>query len=134
MQCGHYLIKMEKTKARKMWNSSYSVMYFFGSMCSDSEHFSADELLCFIQTETCQLRPSCRTVQTDTSSVSLPEATTPSPCSQQTWEHLLSVDCLTWFKLDIDLHGQAITWKHIKSTWNQEVSKPVMVHVNTGLL
>ena len=137
MQVGHYLIKMEKTMTRKMWNSRYFLMYIFGIICSDSDVLA---LSCTLPPlfHTNSIMPvvclSGRTIGTDISSVWLLGTTTLSPSSQQTWEQLLTVHCLhrlsvrhwcTWPCDNVKTHKQHL---------NQDISKSVMVHVNAKLL
>lgn len=87
MQSGHYLIKMEKTRTRKMWNSRYSLMYIFGIICSDSDVLALPcTLPPLFHTNSIMpvVCPSGRTLGTDISRVWLLGTTNLSPSSQQT--------------------------------------------------
>jgi hypothetical protein len=137
MQGGHYLIKMEKTRIRKMWNSRYSLMYIFGIICSDTDVLALPCTLPplfhrnSIMPVVCPYR---RTIGTDISSVWLLGTTTLPHSSQQTSEHLLTVHCPHWLSVRHWCTWPSDNVETYKQHLNQDIFKWVMVHVNRGIL
>jgi len=137
MQVGHYLIKMKKTRTRKMWNSRYPLMCIFCIICSDSDVLALPcTLPPLFHTNSIMpvVCPSSRTIRTDISSAWLLGTTTLSPSSQQIWEQFLTVHCLHWLSVRHWCTWPSDNVETHKQHLNQDISKSVMVHVNTGLL
>jgi hypothetical protein len=137
MQVGHYLIKMEKTRTKKMWNIRYSLMYIFGIICSDSDVLVLPcTLPPLFHTNSIMpvVCPSGRTIGTDISSVWLLGTTTLSPSSQQTWKKLQTVHCLHWLSVRHWCTCPSDNVGTHKQHSSQDISRSVMVHVKTGLL